>query len=131
MISTQDNVRVFGRYRHVTEVPNLTEIQRKAYADFLMVEVPQGNVSTSYPGVYSLWLKRAENGWHLVFNHQGDVWGTMYDATTDLAEIALEHGTAQEPAEKLTLKLEESGEGGTLELAWGEHRWIANFSAAQ
>ena len=41
MTSTQE-VRTFGRYRHVTDVPDLTEIQRKAYEDFLMVEVPQG-----------------------------------------------------------------------------------------
>ena len=37
-----DNVRVFGQYRHVTEVPNLTEIQRKAYNDFLRLEEVEG-----------------------------------------------------------------------------------------
>ncbi len=36
------NPRLFGRYRHVLDVPDLTEIQRKAYNDFLMVETPQG-----------------------------------------------------------------------------------------
>ena len=35
------NVRVFGRYRFVTDVPDLTEIQRKAYEEFLMVELAQ------------------------------------------------------------------------------------------
>ncbi len=43
MTTTDPNVRVFGRYRHVTDVPDLTEIQRKAYEEFLMVEIPQGN----------------------------------------------------------------------------------------
>jgi DNA-directed RNA polymerase subunit beta len=42
MTATQ-NLRVFGRYKHVLHVPDLTEIQRKAYEDFLMVEVPQGS----------------------------------------------------------------------------------------
>ena len=40
MTATQA-IRTFGRYRHVTDVPDLTEIQRKAYEEFLMVETPQ------------------------------------------------------------------------------------------
>jgi len=42
MTATTTDVRVFGRYRHVTDVPDLTEIQRRAYGKFLMVDVPQG-----------------------------------------------------------------------------------------
>ena len=34
---------VFGRYSHIIDVPDLTEIQRKAYEDFLMVEQPQSS----------------------------------------------------------------------------------------
>jgi len=34
-------VRTFSRYGDIVEVPNLVEIQRKAYDDFLMVETPQ------------------------------------------------------------------------------------------
>jgi DNA-directed RNA polymerase subunit beta len=41
MTATQKPIRKFGRYRHVVEVPDLTEIQRKSYLDFLMVEQPQ------------------------------------------------------------------------------------------
>ena len=41
MTATQKTIRKFGRYRHVVEVPDLTEIQRKSYLDFLMVEQPQ------------------------------------------------------------------------------------------
>ena len=35
MTATTDNVRVFRRYKHVTDVPDLPEIQRKAYEEFL------------------------------------------------------------------------------------------------
>ena len=35
-------VRRFGVYPHVADVPDLVEIQRKAYSDFLMVDLPQG-----------------------------------------------------------------------------------------
>ena len=34
-------IRSFGRYQHVFDVPDLVEIQRKAYADFLLKDVPQ------------------------------------------------------------------------------------------
>jgi DNA-directed RNA polymerase subunit beta len=34
-------VRKFSRYEDIVEVPDLVEIQRKAYDEFLMVEVPQ------------------------------------------------------------------------------------------
>jgi DNA-directed RNA polymerase subunit beta len=36
-------VRTFGHYRDIVEVPDLVEIQTKAYQDFLMVDAPQGN----------------------------------------------------------------------------------------
>ena len=42
MKATQE-IRRFGRYRHVSEVPDLTEIQRKSYEDFLMVDVSQSS----------------------------------------------------------------------------------------
>ncbi len=37
---------VFGRYSHILDVPDLTEIQRKAYLEFLMVETPQSSRPT-------------------------------------------------------------------------------------
>ncbi len=41
MTATTEQPRLFGRYRHVLDVPDLTEIMRRAYEDFLMIEVPQ------------------------------------------------------------------------------------------
>ncbi len=43
MTAITKTIRKFGRYQHVIEVPDLTEIQRKAYQDFLMVDVPQSS----------------------------------------------------------------------------------------
>ncbi|MAB81355.1 MAG: DNA-directed RNA polymerase subunit beta [Planctomycetes bacterium] len=37
---------VFGRYSHIIDVPDLTEIQRKAYKEFLMVNTPQASRPT-------------------------------------------------------------------------------------
>ena len=32
------------------------------------------NTGESYPGVYSLWLKKVDEGWSLLFNEEADVW---------------------------------------------------------
>ena len=42
MTATQA-IRTFGQYRHVTDIPDLTEIQRRAYLEFLMVDLPQSS----------------------------------------------------------------------------------------
>ncbi|MCI0547481.1 MAG: DNA-directed RNA polymerase subunit beta, partial [Candidatus Rokubacteria bacterium] len=42
-MTDNQNLRVFGGYQHILEVPDLTEIQRKAFDEFLMVDVPQGS----------------------------------------------------------------------------------------
>jgi DNA-directed RNA polymerase subunit beta len=36
-------VRTFARYQDILEVPDLVEIQRKAYEDFLLLDIPQGS----------------------------------------------------------------------------------------
>jgi DNA-directed RNA polymerase subunit beta len=41
MTTTKLPVRTFGRYEHVLDVPDLVEIQRKAYEDFLQKAAPQ------------------------------------------------------------------------------------------
>src|SRR5262245_1055705 len=43
MTATTHDPKKFGRYRHVTEVPDLTEIMRKAWEEFLMMETPQSS----------------------------------------------------------------------------------------
>ena len=46
MTKTAQPVRIFGRYRDIVEVPNLVEIQTKAYVEFLRVEAPSSTRST-------------------------------------------------------------------------------------
>jgi DNA-directed RNA polymerase subunit beta len=40
---TQTPLRTFGRYPEIIQVPDLVEIQTKAYSDFLQVDTPQAN----------------------------------------------------------------------------------------
>ena len=94
------------------------------------VTVPYGNHSPDYPGVYSLWPKRTADGWRLVFNSEGDIWGTQRDSAADAAEVPLEHSRADEPTEKLTVEFLEVAPGAVLRIAWGGHQFLAAFEAA-
>ena len=92
--------------------------------------VPYGNASPDYPGVYSLWLKRTASGWSLVFNGDADIWGSQRKVDADVVEVPLEHSTADEPTEKLTIEFLEVEPGAVLRIAWGDHQFLAAFEAA-
>ena len=85
------------------------------------------NHGPTYPGVYSLWLKREGDGWKLVFNHLADVWGTMHMAEHDAGETPLALRTLSEPAEHTEGVLELDGEAGRLTIRWGTMEWSAPF----
>jgi hypothetical protein len=87
------------------------------------------NLAPAYPGVYGLWLKKSGDGWRLVFNEEGDVWGTMHDPTKDVAEIPLELAKLDAPQEQLEVTLAAEGEkAGVLRIAWGDTAWSAKFT---
>lgn len=94
------------------------------------IVVPYGNASPDYPGVYSLWPKRTADGWSLVFNGEADIWGSQRNPAADAVEVPLEHSSADEPAEKLTIEFLEIEPGAVLRIAWGDHQFLAAFEAA-
>ena len=89
------------------------------------------NHGPTYPGVYSLWLKREGDGWKLVFNHLADVWGTMHMAEHDAGETPLSVRTLAEPAEHTEGVLEVDDSSGTLTIRWGSMEWSAPFQLAE
>ena len=92
--------------------------------------VPYGNASPDYPGVYSLWTRRTADGWSLVFNGEADIWGSQRNPAADAVEVPLEHSSADEPAEKLTIEFLDVEPGAVLRIAWGDHQFMAAFEAA-
>jgi len=93
--------------------------------------VKTANVTPNYPGVYSLWLKRAGEGWKLVVNNQPDVWGTQHDPTHDIAEIPLHAAERKTPQSEFCVTLEPKPQGGLVRLAWGNTEWSTPFSVNQ
>ena len=91
--------------------------------------IPTANLAPDFPGSYGLWLKRAGDGWRLVFNHEADSWGTQHDPAFDAAEIDLEHsedGLATRPLGAALAPV--TAHAGRLVIHWGAHEWAADFT---
>ena len=60
------------------EFQTAAAIKLRTEADIVVgdLEVPAGNVSPGFAGLYSLWLRLDDDGqWVLIVNHEPDVWG--------------------------------------------------------
>ena len=93
--------------------------------------IEAGNLATGYPGVYSLWLKRVGEEWSLVFNREGDIWGTQHDPAFDVAEVPLEFQLLDAPVENLKWKLKEADGGGRLLVSWDRFELSASFETVE
>ncbi len=92
--------------------------------------IKRGNVSKDYPGVYALWLKRVGDGWHLVFNNEADVFGTMHDPKADAAEVPITASKSATETPNFTVELKLEGTTGVLRIAWGSQEWTTKFEEA-
>ncbi len=103
----------------------------KLFTDVDMVfpeaTVKTQNMAPNYPGVYSLWLKKTDDSWNLVFNEEADIWGTMHNAEADAAEISLVASKLDEPAATFKVELKKTDDGGQLRILWGDTVWTADF----
>lgn len=86
-----------------------------------------GNVSTGFPGLYGLWLRRAGSNWRLAVTNQPDVWGTQFDQASVVADIPLRHESMGVTDAGLEPRLELLGDASRLTIAWGRHAWTADF----
>ena len=96
-----------------------------------------GNVGLAgSPGAYGVWLKRAADGWKLVFNDEPDAWGTQHDAVFDAAEIDPRYAQSdllgdsmRDASRALSTSVVMTGpDKGQFVLVWGPHKWTADFT---
>lgn len=87
-----------------------TQFRTDKDLDFNGVTVPAG--------FYTLWTVPSPTGWKLIVNSQTGQWGTEHDASKDLYTIDMAVGSAPEAAERFTIAIEPSGDGGTLKMTW-------------
>ena len=91
------------------EFQTAAAIKLRTEADIVVgeLEVPAGNVSPGFAGLYSLWLRLDDDGqWVLIVNHEPDVWGTMHDPAKDLGSTPLEHSVVEDGKSRLTIDIE-------------------------
>ena len=69
-------------------------------------------------GTYSLFTLPSEQGWVLIINRQHGQWGTVYDASKDLARLPMVVKQRTEPVERFTFEIVPGQGGGTLLFAW-------------
>ena len=66
-------------------------------------------------GEYTLWAAHMNDEFHLIVNNETGQWGTAYNSDHDVAHIAMEIGTLDQPAEQLIISIAD----GTLGFDWG------------
>jgi Protein of unknown function (DUF2911) len=82
-------------------------------------------------GSYSLWLKKEDGQFELVFNTQTGQWGTQHDPSKDVYTVAMESTSLPSVVETFTIDLEKAPKGGTFALSWGGTKLHQGFSLGQ
>jgi len=76
-------------------------------------------------GRYTLWMFPSETAPTLIVSRAVNVFGTNYDPSKDLARIPLTRSRAMEPAERLTLSVD----NGALAIRWADVVWSVPVAA--
>ncbi len=92
-----------------------------------------GNVGLrGSPGAYGVWLKRAADGWRLVFNDEPDAWGTQHNPAFDAGEVKLDYSQADDSSRAMSASVVmTAADQGQFVLVWGPHEWTADFAVAR
>lgn len=81
-------------------------------------------------GTYTLWTMATSRSVQLIINAQHGQWGTEFDATRDIARVAMATDSAAPSVELFTINIEPdtargARAGARLVMKWGEFRWSA------
>ena len=93
------------------------------------------NGTTIPAGKYTLWTLPSRSGWKLIVNKKtldergNPLWGTMYDATQDLARIDIQTEPLSQPVEAFTITAEPRGsDAGVLRMSWERTALVVPFT---
>lgn len=80
------------------------------------------------PGKYTLFAKKvSDSDWRLIVNKKTKIWGTDYDASSDLGSTPLTVTALSSPADPFTITLSAKGDDAVLEMTWGNRKLGAKF----
>ncbi|HYF32687.1 MAG TPA: DUF2911 domain-containing protein [Chitinophagaceae bacterium] len=69
-------------------------------------------------GAYSIWTLPSLRGWTMMFNSQANVWGTEYNPAYDVLKVPMQVGSPAAFTEVMTIEIQPSDNGGTLNVIW-------------
>jgi hypothetical protein len=70
-------------------------------------------------GTYTLYTVPGEKEWQLVISKKTGQWGIPYPQGEDLGRAPMKVSKNATPVEQLTISIDDTPEGGTLNIAWG------------
>ena len=79
-------------------------------------------------GTYTLYTIPEPAGGTLMINKQTGQGGTSYDETMDLGRVPMERISLEEPVEVFTIAIDETDQGGVLQLKWDRSAFSIPFS---
>ena len=79
-------------------------------------------------GEYTLFTIPKQDGGTLIINKQTGQNGQSYDQSRDLGRVPMEISTKEEVTEAFTIRVEETEEGGQLNLIWGNTVFSSDFT---
>lgn len=77
------------------------------------------------PGTYTLWSTFTSDGGTLIVNSQTGQWGTAYDEEEDFGRVTLDERRLDEPVDRFTIELVDTGETPELRLVWADRAYVA------
>lgn len=84
--------------------------------------------TTVPPGTYTLFSIYTPESARLIINRQTGQWGTVYNMDQDLARVEMRSEGVAEPAERFTIDVTDTAEGGAISLTWDRTRYVVSFS---
>lgn len=87
-----------------------------------------GNLSVP-AGRYGLHTIPVKGTWHLIIHKREKGWGIPYPGEEgELGRVPMTMSTPPKPDERLTITIEDTAQGGTLHIDWGQTRASAPFT---
>jgi len=79
-------------------------------------------------GAYGLHTIPVNGTWQLIISKRASGWGIPYPAGQDLGRVPMTMGKPSAPAEQLTITVDDTPAGGTLNILWGGTKASAPFT---
>lgn len=70
-------------------------------------------------GTYTLYTLPGESEWQLIVSKKTGQWGVPYPEGQDLGRVPMKVGKTSAPVEQLTISVDDTAQGGTLRVEWG------------